>query len=45
MSKFQGMSLEKANDGGREVINSVVVMNERSVTCGTINGELLQWQI
>ena len=39
------MSLEKTNEPEREVINSVVVMNDQSVTCGAINGELLQWQI
>lgn len=45
MSKFQGMSLEKVNEPEREVINSVVLMNDQLVTCGAINGELLQWQI
>ena len=45
MNKFQGMSLEKVNEPEREVINSVVVMNVQSVTCGAINGELMQWQV
>lgn len=45
MSKFQGMSLERVNEPEREVINSVVLMNDQLVTCGAINGELLQWQI
>lgn len=45
MNKFQGMSLEKVNEPEREIINSLVVMNDQLVTCGAVNGELSQWQV